>query len=259
MNNRFTLIFMLKNQKMAYPKITKGQYRTRLDDIDLHHRLTAYGAIGFAQEAAWQASVEAEISIPKLLETGYTWILNRIFLKVYEMPKYGEIIDFETFVAKSERFVSQRDGRFLSDDKLLFEIATQWLFVDVVQKKLAKIPDEMTAALLNTERVPIEVPNSKISDLQSADYQYNTTVRWHDLDINNHTTNRQYIRWCVDAIPSEILNENSIKSLDFQFKNESILNEKLIIQALKIEDGFIHKITSENGKEIVRGSIRFTD
>jgi medium-chain acyl-[acyl-carrier-protein] hydrolase len=241
---------------MAYSKITKGQYRIRLDDIDLNHRLTAYGAIGFAQEAAWQASVEADIPIPKLLEMGYTWILNRIFLKVYEMPKYGETIDFETYVAKSERFVSQRDGRFLRGDKLLFEVATQWLFVDAVQKKLAKIPDEMTATLLNTERSAIEAPNYKIQDTQSADYQYDMIVRWHDLDINNHTTNRQYVRWCIDSIPSEILNQSSIKNLDFQFKNESILNEKLTIQTTKSADGFIHKITSENGREVVRGEVK---
>jgi acyl-ACP thioesterase len=240
---------------MAYSKITQGQFVVRLDDINIHHELTAYAAIGFAQEAAWLASVEADISIPKLLEMGYTWILSRTCLKVYEMPKYAEVINYETYISTSEKFVSQRDGKFYRGDKLLFEVSTNWLFVDAIQKKLSRIPEHLTNALLNTEKTPIEAPNHRLADVENPDYQYNTTVRWHDLDLNNHTTNRQYIRWCLDALPKEVLDNERITQLDFQFKNETLIGENLNVLAAKADNGYIFKINSENGKEIVRGEV----
>jgi acyl-ACP thioesterase len=75
------------------------------------------------------------------------------------------------------------------------------------------------------------------------------------LDLNNHTTNRQYIRWCLDALPKEVLDNERITQLDFQFKNETLIGENLNVLAAKADNGYIFRINAENGKEIVRGEV----
>jgi medium-chain acyl-[acyl-carrier-protein] hydrolase len=233
--------------------ITEGSYKVRLDEVNNQHQLTAAAAIGYLQEAAWKASVEWGVSINDLMKEGFTWILSRLAISVHELPSYLDEITFETWISRYEKIFSHRDMRFRKNENTLFEAASQWLVMDINSKKLTRLPENLIKEFLNTERTAFDFFKNKIPDATHFEHQYKMKVRWHDLDINQHTNNKHYFRWALDALPAEILNEKKLVNLDFQFKGETLLDDELVVLATPTEQGFLHKIVNAENKEIIKG------
>jgi acyl-ACP thioesterase len=239
-----------------YQGFTQQTYRVRLDEVDSRHRLTVNAFIGFLQEIAWQASVEGQVPIPTLLNQGLTWVLSRFQLEVKEYPVYEDNIFIETYAPFADKFSIQRDFKIYVNEKLIAQAISNWLVVEVEKKKIAPIPDFILQALLNPEKPKLEMNKAKIPELQAPDYQYDIEVRWHDLDINQHTNNKHYFRWALDALPADWLSQRQLQWLDFNFRTESVLNEKLTVKAeKKSETEVLHQIIRQSSdKEVIRGS-----
>lgn len=239
-----------------YQGFTQQTFQVRLDEVDSRHQLTVNALIGFLQEIAWQASVEGRVPIPTLLNQGLTWVLSRFQLEVEEYPHYEEKVFIETYAPFADKFSMQRDFKIYSNEKLIAQAVSTWLVVEVEKKKLMPVPDFVLKALLNPQKTKLEMNRNKIPELQKADYQYDIQVRWHDLDINKHTNNKHYFRWALDALPADWLTQKQLRSLDFNFRAESILDEHLKVKAeQKSEAEILHQIIQlATGKEVIRGS-----
>ena len=57
----------------------------------------------------------------------------------------------------------------------------------------------------------------------------------------------------MESVPTDILNNGKLHSIDVIFKNESVLGDKITTQSQAIDKGFIHKILNQNGQELVTG------
>jgi acyl-ACP thioesterase len=235
--------------------VTNAHYQVRLDEVDSQHRLTVAAMVGYLQEIAWQASVEGNVPIPTLLAQGFTWVLSRFQLEILVYPNYADALQIETYAPLAEKFYLQRDFKVYKNGQLMALASSNWVIVDLDKKKLTAVPDFVKTALHNPEKEPYLMNKNKIADLQIADYQYNTTVRWHDLDINQHTNNKHYFRWALDALPPEIWKNQRLKKLDMQFRTESFWQDDLQIKAQKLANNtFLHQISKQNPpKEIIRG------
>ena len=84
-------------------------------------------------------------------------------------------------------------------------------------------------------------------------------VHYRDIDINRHVNNVKYLKWLIDAFPSETLTEKPISELEINFLHELKLNEQIqIFQELDDDNHMSCKITSETtGKENCRARIVF--
>jgi medium-chain acyl-[acyl-carrier-protein] hydrolase len=235
--------------------VTNAHYQVRLDEVDSQHRLTVAAMVGYLQEIAWQASVEGQVPIPTLIQQGFTWVLSRFQLEILNYPIYADELQIETYAPLAEKFYLQRDFKVYKNGQLMALAASNWVVVDLDKKKLSAVPDFVKMALHNPEKAAYLMNKNKIPDLQTADYQYNTTVKWHDLDINRHTNNKHYFRWVLDALPLEIWENQQLKKLDMQFRAESFWQDELQIKAQKLADkAFLHQIIDQNSaKEIIRG------
>jgi medium-chain acyl-[acyl-carrier-protein] hydrolase len=243
-----------------YSRITHNSFQVRQDECDFRHRLTVSALVGYLQEAAWLASVESGYSIPELMEEfGVTWLLSRFVLKIDKYPIFGDEVHIQTYACKAEKFFTQRDFQVFVNGERVATAGSLWLLINVNEKKLMRATDFGIDQLLNTNETAFELPSAKIDNIQTSDYEYNTAVRWHDLDINQHTNNRHYFRWALDALPTEVLDNQTLSLLDFHFRTDSVLGDNLTIQLQKgKEEGqFLHKIIHADGKEAIRGRSEF--
>jgi acyl-ACP thioesterase len=243
-----------------YPGSTYVSFKVRQDECDFKHNLTASSLIGYLQEAAVLASVESGYSIPEFLEKhNITWLLTRFVINILDSPKFGDEVHIETYASKIDKFYTQRDFLVLVNGACVAKAGSLWLLVNILDKKLARPTDFDIQHLLNTSHGVFEIPTNKMGTIQNPNNEYEIHVKWHDLDINEHTNNRHYFRWALDAVPTETLNNKTLKSLDFHFRSESVLGDKLIIQCEKLPDSdrFLHKISHQNGTEAIRGESVF--
>lgn len=240
----------------THPNINTSTYEIRLDEVDKLHQLTLPALVGYLQEIAWKASEYAKVPIPILLEQNLTWILSRMQIEIFEIPKYGQQVSFQTWAARFDKFLVQRDFRVLDEfQNVLVQASSNWLIVDTKKKKLIAIPDFIKEALqVNHWDSVFPFLNPKIEEATNTEGMYELSVLWHDLDQNEHTNNKNYFRWLLDALPNTILEQKTLKFLDIQFKLESKLYDKLLVQYAQGEENqFLHKITHiDTQKELIK-------
>ena len=69
------------------------------------------------------------------------------------------------------------------------------------------------------------------------------TVRYSDVDYNNHANNVKYTVWALDHLPDNIAMTRRLKELSINFNKETLLGETVTLY---------HCITPE-GEHIVEG------
>lgn len=240
----------------THPNINTSTYEIRLDEVDKLHQLTLPALVGYLQEIAWKASEYAKVPIPILLEQNLTWILARMQIELFQMPQYAQKVEFQTWAARFDKFWVQRDFRVIDEfQNILVQASSNWLIVDAQKKKLIAIPDFIKDGLqTNYWDKAFPFLSAKIEEATNTEGMYELSVLWHDLDQNEHTNNKNYFRWLLDALPNTVLAQRKLKYMDIQFKLESKLGDNLLVQyAQENENKFLHKIThTDTQKEIIR-------
>ncbi len=230
-------------------------FKIRIFDVDLHHRLSVPALVNYLQELAWQHSVLYKVSINELLPMGFSWVLSRMKIVVERWPKHGEIITVKTWIVNNDKYFCYRD--FLVTDsqgKIIVRSSSVWGILDINRRRIVAVPPYIADKFEYTEeqKTPQFVLNFKLPIVQSTDIQSKTTVRYHDLDINNHVNNMLYFQWVVEAFEADFLKENELQEIDLAFRAESSLGDNILCLREDLQDGnFAQRLVNQDGKELV--------
>ena len=118
--------------------------------------------------------------------------------------------------------------------------ATTWLLLDTKRRRMARIPQ----FILDFDMPDIEFlqrPSNKIKTSTRADISDAYTVKWHEIDWNEHLNNIHYTIKMLDAIPRKILENCRLKCLNLTYKTECKLGEKILVQTdTQTEGEYLH-------------------
>lgn len=232
------------------------QYRIRITEVDAHSKLTIPALNGLLQEMAWRHSVVAKVSVHELSAQHHiSWVLSRLKIWINRLPNYDETITIKTYVQDIDKYFYHRDFKlFDAAGNEIVRANSVWGLMDIVRRRITSVPDWMRAITpTDTQEKPVEKVSGKIVPLNQVDTERHFDIRWHDIDSNQHVNNTKYVEWLLESIPTDILNNGDLKTIDIVFKNESIFGDKITTQSQAIEKGFIHRILNQNGQELVIG------
>ena len=77
-------------------------------------------------EVAGQAADELGYGIAVMHPRGLGWILSRLSLEMYELPRHNDPIRFETWIESNAHMLSTRDFRIYKGDKLIGICKSVW-------------------------------------------------------------------------------------------------------------------------------------
>lgn len=229
-------------------------YHIYYHEVNYRKELTVPSLLNLMQESAKLSANSIGVGVDKMNEQGLAWVLSRLKMEFYSFPKVGESLWIDTKPIEIGRFLTQRDYWVFDDKKKEMASATsQWIVFDVEKRTMIPIPDAIRATVLP----PVEnakIPSKeKLQAPKKVDFKKNYTVNFHQIDFNLHTNNVVYVQWISEAVPDETLWNMEISSLDIQFKNESSLNDVVVVETEMIDNqNFIHRIVRENdAKDLV--------
>ncbi len=230
------------------------KYIIHYHEVNYRKELTVPALLNLMQESAKLSANALGFGVEKMNKQGLAWVLSRLKIDFSTFPKVGESLSIDTKPIEIGRFLTQRDYWIFDDKKNEIASATsQWIVLDVEKRAMISIPDVIRATVLT----PVENAKSPIKEKLQApkqiDFKKNYTVNFHQIDFNLHTNNVVYVQWISEAVPDETLWNFDICSLDIQFKNESSLNDVVLVETQIIDNqNFIHRIVRESdGKDLV--------
>ena len=237
-------------------KFIAENYRIRITEVDARSQLTIPALNGLLQEMAWRHSVVEKVSVHELsAQHNISWVLSRLKIWIDRLPNYDETVTVKTYVQGVDKYFYHRDFKVIdADGNEIIRANSVWGLMDIVKRRLTSIPEWMIAITqILVEEDPIEKVSGKIAGINHVEIEKYFDIRWHDIDSNQHVNNTKYVEWLMESIPTDILNNGTLKSIDMIFKNESILGDKITTQSQTIAQGFNHRIINQHGQELVTG------
>lgn len=238
-----------------------ADFRVRANEIDVNGKVAFPNIVNYFQETAWLHVIDLEITGEKLLEYDLMWVLNRMKIEVFEYPKLHETVTVKTFPSGFDKFFFYRDlYLYNGENKVIAQATSTWLLVDFHKRKLAPVPDFLKAKVqeINIELGRLPIATGKIKSITAADFQSKITVKWFDLDTNNHVNHIHYFKWILENLPNIVHEKQQVKSVDIILKSEAMLNDVLTIQAIDNQDDtYTHQILNQDGKVVVQAVSEF--
>jgi acyl-CoA thioester hydrolase len=130
------------------PRVFAHTFSVPEDAIDELGHVSNLKYLAWMQDIAIRHSAAQGWPVERYLENGAVWVVRSHFITYLRPAFAGQAITLQTWVAElrrrssSRRYLVRRD----SDDRVLVEAETLWVYVDRQNGRPRRIPDELRAA-----------------------------------------------------------------------------------------------------------------
>ncbi|XP_028227082.1 palmitoyl-acyl carrier protein thioesterase, chloroplastic-like [Glycine soja] len=173
-----------------------------------------------------------EMDLRKLI-----WVVTRIQVQVQRYSKWGEEIEVDTWFDIAGKNGIRRDWiiRDHYTKEIIAKATSTWTMMNRETRRLSKISEEVRQELvpfffnkLAIAREEIDHQKiHKLTDSTAESFRYGVTPGWNDMDVNQHVNNVKYIRWILESVPREVLEDYKMTSMTLEFRRECTQSDLL--------------------------------
>ncbi len=188
----------------------------------------------FFQEIAWRHADSDDFG-RNLMKENLIWVLSKFDIKATSLPSWGAPIQVYTAGRGVDKLIAFRE--FLITDlkgNALASAMSSWVLLNTETKKLERPAQVLPAALFDPNLKPDWQPE-RIRISGELSFEDELTVRYSDLDLNNHVNNTSYIRWVEDFLKS---NQIDAKNVLINYLAECKLGDKVKLSLWENESNF---------------------
>ena len=239
------------------PLVYSVKFVVKGHDVNGQKIMTIPALLKNMQEASLQHARQLRTSVWDMTEEKLTWVLVRKEIKVLQPLEMDKSYTILTYPSGFDKFLAYRDYLvFDSEKNLVVGASSTWTLLQTDSRRLMKIPPkileigvpENTRFLTQPEK-NIELPD----EMQERDTR---EVRPYDLDWNNHINNIVLIRFVMEALKKDGIEDENVKKILVHFKNELMLGDFTTIFQSKEANTYYSKLrNSSTGKDIVNCKI----
>ena len=164
----------------------------------------------------------------KLEELGTVFLLSRLAVRIYSIPKAGEEIVERTWAKGTKGAYFLRDCTFSDQNGYLkVEISTMWILVDPKSHTVLK-PNSLSFSIDMRPDLSVSVQAKQRMKTTVPEYYGIRPVRFSDIDCNHHINNAVYADICCDFVHANLW-EQEIREFAIHFAHEAKFGEELAI------------------------------
>lgn len=209
-------------------------YLVTVGDSDRHHYAKTSVLVDYMQDLAVKSinNFDPRFCWDTLCAKGLAWFLIKYRLEIYKYPMMDNLIDLRTENRGCSKFTAYRDFEAFdveTGDKF-FKAITSWLIVNLKDKSLVNLQKDYPEFPVFEKREDDIVLFGKLKTLENPDSEKVFSVRYDDLDINNHVNNIVYLSWATETLDYDFRDSHKLKAVDVYFKHEAKLGDDVLSQ-----------------------------
>jgi len=224
-------------------------FEVRFNDTGRHSLITPMALFGFLQETAISHAESRGFPAEFLAEHHWTWVLNRVHLRVRHYPRWREKVVVTTWPSNLSGLYATREFLIADGSGRACGAATsRWVLVDVARKRAIRIPERIADGFYTDTERAIDDPFPREKEVETATLEKEFHVRLSDLDTNQHANSGSYFDWFLETVPTDVLTDLVPKTVEITYKRESVLGDTLRVKSAETEmpesqgRGFSHTI-----------------
>jgi acyl-CoA thioester hydrolase len=168
-------------------------------DVDAFGEVRSSVFLRLLQETATRASTDAGFDPLFYERAGTMWLVRRTVLELLAPARYGDEIEAVTWIADFRRVRSRREYEVRSATRLLARAHTDWVYVDRLQSRPRRVPDEMQRVFVPDGAAPLDRPPFPGTRPPAWAHASERRIELHELDALRHVNNSNYVRYVEQA------------------------------------------------------------
>lgn len=209
-------------------------------------RLSPAAVLWLAQEAAGAHCRELAASDEN--HKGLFWAVLRYRVEVTRLPQVGETVQVKTWPLPTTKVAYPRAVEAFDDaGESLFRVMSLWVLMDEKTRQMVlpgKSGVEVEGCVLGGE-----LPMPAGLKALPADRKSCRTVTEDDLDKNVHMNNTRYLRWAMDLLPAEFVENSTLKAFTACYFAEARLGDELQLFWSLSQEGTLYLDSYRAAKE----------
>ena len=220
------------------------EYEMRYQESDAHKKTRLYHLEEYLLEVAGQAADELGYGIAAMHPRGFGWILTRLSLEMYELPKHNDVVRFETWIEGNAHMLSTRDFRIYLGDRLIGQCKSIWAVLDLNKREIVNVFDEPIFEGCVDGEI-IDMPRVRMTTIPEPTGCAPHKIVYSDIDYNSHCNSCRYLQAMLNAYLPDYYGKHL--RLDINYSKEAMLGETLMTYYLVTDDGVQYQQKNEAG------------
>ena len=206
------------------------------NDVDNHYDLKISSLFKYLQQVSTNHAEKIGLGKKDTVDKGMFWVITRMKVIIYKMPKMLETIKVTTHPGNILMFVFPRFYEVYSEEgELLVAASSSWALLDIDTHKAIMKPN-VDYSLYVEEKLDEDISLPEKVSFDNLEKIEERKVRYSDIDLNGHLNNTKYIEYIVDTHDINFYQNKHIKEIVINYERE-------------IKDGDIVTIYSDHQEE----------
>lgn len=232
------------------------EYEMKYQESDAHKKVRLYQLEEYLLEVAGKVADELGYGIATMHPRGLTWILTRLSLELYELPRHNDIVRFETWIESNAHMLSTRDFRLYLGDRLIGQCKSVWAILDLQKREIVNIFNEpIFEGCIDGEM--IDMPRVRMTTIPEPTGCVPHKIVYSDIDYNGHCNSCRYLQAMTDAYFPDYYGKKV--RFDINYSKEAMLGETLQTYYLVTDDGVQYQQKNEAGETSCSAKITIND
>lgn len=172
-----------------------------------------------------------------LLGKNYAFLLSKLEVFVTGgLPKCSDKLLQRTAPKKPKGPFFYRDIDFISkaDGKELVSAHTAWVLANPETHQIIR-PNKAELPMDYDENTDYSIGGYRPARPENLEVLGERTIRYTDIDYNQHLNNAVYADIIMDLLPASLLDERQLREFRIFFHNEAFLGDTLIVSATQMD------------------------
>ena len=229
-------------------------------EADSFGKLSLYAMFNRFQELAGMHAAYLQVGYDTLREAKLAWILSRIKVQIYSLPRWGDVVHLATWPKGIERLFALRDFCMTNErGETLVTATSAWLLIDIEKGRPRKI-ETLPVDLQFPHAVhAIQDPLNKIQLTDGLLPVFEKSVWLSDIDTNRHVNNAQYVKWITDCFSQDQFSNRRITSVQINYLEETLLGDTIALFKkpgdVLAKEFFIEGVSSLKGLKVFQAQV----
>ncbi len=186
-------------------------------------------------------STRHSLSIGDRLTNGsVAWMILDWRVEILRRPRLLENFTVKTWSkGKLNSYTSGREFSVCSaKGEHLVRVASKYALVDVKEKKMVKVGDELEGMYRPEEETQFAEDAPKLTVPETFDLEAPLVLRKSDLDYNGHVHNTKYLVYALEALPADDYRADDFTSIRIVYRSSLKYGDDAVIKRKSIEGGY---------------------
>lgn len=176
------------------------------------------------------------------------WVFSRLVIEMYEYPNNDSQIKVNTWVSDANKFFSERCFSFENErGEIIGYARSLWAAIDTTTRRPTNIFELKGLIDFKLDHpCPVE-SMKKILPLKEEEPIGKFTIRYSDVDINNHLNSVKYIEHFVDMFDIDMFKTKDIRRFEISYLNEAHFGTRLkLYKKEEVDDIFVLEMRNDD-------------